>query len=124
MINFIINQLLPLGKTGGFEFRYYTKESLFTKAFLINELKKIPEAFYYLPDDINLKNIKRNLLFTVRNIYNFQILEHVSPERYVNIYDAYKKNLATKEYNNWSNYKIEIKENFAEKISQFIPSAE
>lgn len=64
------------------------------------------------------------MLFTVRLIYNFQILEHVSPERYVNIYDAYKKKLATKEYSNWSNYKIEIKEDFAQKISQFIPSHE
>ena len=71
MKNFIINYHLPLGKTGGFEFRYYTKESLFTKALLINKLKKIPEAFYYLPDDINLKNIKRNLLFTIRNIYRY-----------------------------------------------------
>ena len=58
MINFIINQLLPLGKTGGFEFRYYTKGSLFTKAILQNEVKQIPEAFYYLPDDINLKILR------------------------------------------------------------------
>ena len=62
---------MPLGKIAGYEFRYYTKVSLFTKAFLINEPKQIPEAFYYLPDDINLKNIKRNMLFTVRFIYNF-----------------------------------------------------
>ena len=40
------------------------------------------------------------------------------------MYDAYKAKLASKEYKNWSNYKIEIKENFAHKISEFIPSQE
>lgn len=40
------------------------------------------------------------------------------------MYDAYKSKLASKEYSNWSNYKIEIKENFAQKISEFIPSQE
>ena len=60
------------------------------------------------------------MLFTVRFIYNFQILEHVSPV----IYMMHIKKLATKEYSNWSNYKIEIKEDFAQKISQFIPSHE
>jgi hypothetical protein len=38
------------------------------------------------------------------------------------MYDAYKAKLASKEYNNWVNYKIEIKENFAQKISQYVPS--
>ena len=40
------------------------------------------------------------------------------------MYNAYKSKLASKEYSNWSNYKIEIKENFVQKISEFIPSQE
>lgn len=59
----------------------------------------MPIAKKYLPDDINLKSVTRELLFTVSNINNIQIFSHISPEKYVKIYDSYKAKLTSREYN-------------------------
>ena len=58
-----------MGKTSGYSFAYFTKEKLFTKSHLIQELSKIPEAKKYMPDDINPHSLSRNYLFTVSILY-------------------------------------------------------
>ena len=50
----------------GYTFRYFSKEKLFTKEHIIQELAQIPDSKFYIPDDINAKNLSRNYLFYVR----------------------------------------------------------
>ena len=45
--------MFELGKTSGYSFAYFTKEKLFTKSHLIQELSQFEEAKKFIPDDIN-----------------------------------------------------------------------
>ena len=73
LINFI--KLVPLGRTGGYSFKYYIKDKKFTKFDIINRLNSINNSSKYLPDDINLSSLSRDFLITVihniNNINNF-----------------------------------------------------
>jgi hypothetical protein len=62
---------LPLGRTGGYNFNYFIKGSLFTKSYILTKLENIPLANAYLPDGINRNSLSRNFLLTVSRIYNF-----------------------------------------------------
>ena len=62
---------MPLGRVGGYSFKYFTKDSLFTKRYILDKLKTIPLSEAYLPDGINRNSLTRNFLLTVNYIYNF-----------------------------------------------------
>jgi hypothetical protein len=117
--------LFQLGKSGGYSFRYFSKEKYFTKSHIIDELSKIPESKYYIPDDIKPSAISREYLFTVSSIFNIwfllkQILETVSPAKYVELYNLYKAKLSNKMVKKWSNYQVMMNPVIAEKIKNFI----
>jgi len=59
--------LLPLGRTGGYDFKYFTKGSFYTKAYILEKLEQIPLSNAYLPDGIKRQSLTRNFLLTVSN---------------------------------------------------------
>ena len=62
------------GKSSGYIFRYFSKNKNFTKEHIIQELSSYPQAKLFIQDDINLKHLSRDYLFSVTNIYNFTFL--------------------------------------------------
>jgi len=103
--------LFELGKTSGYSFAYFTKEKLFTKSHLIQELSQFEEAKKFIPDDINPLSLSRNYLFT--------ILETISPQRYVQLYQIYKEKCANKHIEKWSNYQVFLDPVIVQKIKEF-----
>lgn len=61
---------MPLGRTGGYNFKYFTKGSYYTKAYILDKLEKIPLSNAYLPDGIKRNSLTRNFLMTVSYLYN------------------------------------------------------
>ena len=59
-----------MGRTGGYTFKYFTKDSLFTKKYILDKLKTIPLSESYLPDGINRNSLTLNFLLTVIYLYN------------------------------------------------------
>jgi uncharacterized protein YllA (UPF0747 family) len=66
--------LIPLGRVGGYNFRYFAKDHLFTKADLINRINNIPEAQKYLPDNVKTNSLSRELLINVSKYKNNLII--------------------------------------------------
>ena len=113
-----------MGKTTGYAFRYFSKDKYFTKKHIVEELSKIPEAKLYIPDDINAVSISRDYLFAVSWIHLLifiwvQILATVNPEKYVELYNNYKKKLSDKSTNKWSSYQVHMNPEIAEKLKNF-----
>ena len=50
------------------------------------------------------------------------MLEVISPEKYMQMYNEYKEKLASKPYNKWDQFKIEMPLNLAKEIESRIPS--
>lgn len=64
--NVIYNlQLLPLGHHSDFHLKYFRKEHILTKQFLIEILKKDPSYNLYLPDGVELKSLTRDYILSV-----------------------------------------------------------
>lgn len=61
---------MPLGRTTGYSFRYFTGEGKFTKKDIITKLMACPEASAYLPEDTKPEYLTRDFLFSVSFIYN------------------------------------------------------
>ena len=70
--NNIIFQLLPLGALGGYKFNYFTRSNSATKNHILQLFKDEPALMKYVPDDIKITSLNRELLLSVRYIYNFR----------------------------------------------------
>ena len=82
-----------------------------------------------IPDDINAVSISRDYLFAVSWIYLLifiwvQILATVNPEKYVELYNNYKKKLSDKSANKWSSYQVHLNPEIAEKLKNFTSCGE
>lgn len=66
--------MIPLGRVGGYNFRYFAKDHLFTKSDLINRIRNIPEAQKYLPDNVQVNSLTRELLINVSRYVNNLII--------------------------------------------------
>ena len=58
--------MLPLGITGGYDFKYFTKDSFYIKAYILEKLEQIPLSNAYPPYGIKRQLITINFLLTVR----------------------------------------------------------
>ena len=58
-------QLLPLGHHNDFNLRYFRKDHILTKEFLIGIISKDPNYKIYMPDNIELKTLSHDYLLSV-----------------------------------------------------------
>ena len=63
--------MLPLGRHGDFKLPYFRNEGILTKSFLISLIKDKNAYSDYLPDKVNLENISKDYLFSVRIFLTF-----------------------------------------------------
>ena len=54
------------------------------------------------------------------NILLNEILETVSPEKYVQLYKAYKEKLSERAVSKWENYQVYMNPMIAEKLKNFV----
>ena len=114
-------QLLPLGHHSDYNIKYFRKDKILTKEFLINLIQNDARYKPYFPDNAKLSNITRDFLLSVRTYLIFQVIAFVTPAVYNNLYELYKNKEKEKETVRWNNYAVEIQPNLKEKIEQFIP---
>ena len=80
-----------------------------------------PKYLEYLPDNVKLENISKEFLFSVRILFNFQLIANVEPNVYAQMYDLYKKKSAENVLKKWDEFSIEISTNVANEINNFVP---
>ena len=86
--------------------------------------KKLPELKAYLPEDIKDQSISREYLLNVRYIHiylKFQVLFYERGDIYNQLYKDYKKIKASRIYNKWNNYYIEIPNGVKAEINKYSP---
>ena len=69
--------MVPLGRVGGYSFKYFIKDKKFTKSDLISRLQSINGFDKYVPDDVKLNSLSRDFLITVNKIYNTIIIYNI-----------------------------------------------
>ena len=72
IFNFL--KLLPIGKYGGFNFKYFSRSHNFTKMHLLKYFMESEELKRYIPDDISPINLTREYLLSVSILLLYIIL--------------------------------------------------
>ena len=80
-----------------------------------------PKCIEYLPDNAKLENISKEYLFSVRNIFNSQLIANIEPTVYAQMYDLYKKKTAENVLRKWDDFSIEISSDIDNEIKNFVP---
>ena len=122
VIIFLINiQLMPIGHHADYDLKYFRKDHILTKDFLINIIQNDQKYRDYIPDNIALKSLTRDYLLSVSFILIFQLIAYLSPNKYTQLYELYKTKLQEKETKYWNNYKVEILPEIKLKMDNFVP---
>lgn len=114
-------QLLPLGHHTDFNLKYFRKDSLLTKEFLIKIINDEPNYKLYLPDNIELKSLSRDYILSVSVLFYFQLIAYLTPNVYNKLYELYKERTKQNEAKKWNNYAIKVMPEIKEKITNFVP---
>lgn len=77
---------------GGYDIPYFSKGNLLTKNHIIEQFNNDYELSQYLPDSVNRSTITRS--FPLSLLYN------VRKDKYLYLYNIYKKQKANKSYSN------------------------
>lgn len=117
-------QLLPLGHHTDFHLKYFRKDNVLTKDFLIKIIEEEPSYKLYLPDGIELKSLTRDYILSVSNIFNSQLIAYLTPNIYSNLYELFKTKTKQKETKKWNNYAINVLPAVKDKIANFVPCQE
>jgi len=64
----------------GYNFKYFTKGSFYTKAYILNKLEQILLVNAYLLDGVKRLSLTRNFLMTISHLYNNRGVAMVAPE--------------------------------------------
>ena len=100
---------------------YFRSEGILTKKFLISIIKGKPKYIDYLPDNVKLECLKKDLLFSVSNFLNLQLIAFIEPGVYANLYKLYKKKTVENVLNKWENYTLEVNTDVIEEIKKYEP---
>ena len=118
---YLLFKLLPIGRHNDFRLNYFRNGGILTKEFLIKIVKSKVEYAPYLPDNIKLESLSKDFLFSVSIILTSQLIAHIDPKTYGMMYDMYKQRTMQNVYKKWEDYSINIKEDMAEAIEQYMP---
>ena len=80
---FIKFKLLKLGQVGGYNLPYFSKLNLLTKENIIDQFTGDNELIKYVPDNCNRSTVTRSFLLSV--------LFNVNRNKYLALYDKYKR---------------------------------
>ena len=84
--------------------------------------RSIPELMAYIPEDINEKSLIRDYLLNIILILNnVQVLFYVRPDIYNQLYIDYKKIKASRTYNKWNEYYINVPNGVKDQIDKYSP---
>ena len=104
-------KLLTIGRVGGFGFRYFNKDGLLTKDYILNYIKKDEAIKSYLPDDANYKGLDREYLLC--------LLANLNQDVYRELYKLYKQRLAERTYSKYDIYEVAVNATIAKQIASF-----
>ena len=114
-------KLLSIGHYTDFHLKYFRKDNLLTKEFLIKIINDEPNYKLYLPDNIEIKSLSRNYILSVSFLFYFQLIAYLTPNVYNKLYELYKERTKQNEAKKWNNYAIKVMPEIKEKIENFVP---
>ena len=70
---------MPLGHHTDYDLKYFRKDHLLTKEFLITIIKNNGDYQEYIPDNLDLKLLSRDYILSVSFYITNKIIAHVTP---------------------------------------------
>lgn len=107
------NQLLPLICFGGFNIPYFSKSKKLTKDDIFRKFIGDESLFIYLPDNPDMKSVKRELLLS--------ILFFGNRSKYLSLYEEYKELQIQKTTTGNKKYYAKITEEMLSHLQNFKP---
>lgn len=106
------NQLLKLGQVGGYSLPYISKLNILTKKNLIEQFNNDNELSKYIPNNCNPTTITRSFILS--------LLFNVRRDKYLALYETYKKAKLQQSTTNGKIYEININDEYAKELNDFI----
>ena len=95
-----------------YELPFFSKSKMLTKDHIIQQFIGDTELLQYLPDVLNRATVTRDFLLA--------LLFNIKREKYYYLYNIYKKQKANQSVCNGKIYEVDIKNDYAARISNFI----
>ena len=96
---------------GGYVIPYFSKNNLLTKDHIIKIFSGDLELCKYLPDKVNK--------FTITRCFLLSLLFNVHKEKYLSLYNLYKKEKASQSFFCGKVYEIDVTDDFEKNINEF-----
>lgn len=105
---------MHLGQVGGYDLPYFSKTNLLTKNDIINQFTGDEELSRYIPDKCNPATVTRSFLLS--------LLFNIRRQKYLNLYNSYKKQKLEQSTTSGKIYEIDINNSFANEINNYVTS--
>ncbi len=104
-------KLLNIGCLGGYNIPYFSKNKVLTKQYIFDLFIDDIELKKYIPDELKLHSITRELLLS--------ILACVRKDKYLHLYSIYKQIKVERTTGNNKLFSLNIDENYLKKLSEY-----
>ena len=106
-------KLLPLGCFGGFNIPYFSKSKKLTKDDILKKFIGDEQLLSYLPDNLDIKSITRELLLS--------ILFYGNRNKYLSLYEEYKELQIQKTTTGNTKYYAKVTDEMLSHLQNFKP---
>ena len=103
---------MSLGQVGGYDLPYFSKSNLLTKSDIIKQFTGDKELGMYIPDNCNPTTVTRSFLLS--------LLFNIKREKYLFLYNAYKKKKLEQSTFSGKVYEIDVENIFANEINNYV----
>lgn len=101
-----------MGQVGGYELPYFSKSDLLTKKNIIQKFTGDDELGKYIPNNCNPNTVTRSFLLS--------LLFNISRNKYLDLYNSYKKKKIEQSTNSGKIYEIDVNSSFANELNNYI----
>ena len=102
---------LPNNFSVNYKFNYFRKGERMDKKYLIDKMRGNALYSLYTPDSTDPMKFSKNFLL--------RLIAFVDPELFAKLYSINKSQNNEKQYNNWSNFKVEVNNEILDDIKNF-----
>ena len=102
---------LPNNFSVNYKFNYFRKGEKMDKKYLIDKMRGNALYSLYTPDSVDPMKFSKNFLL--------RLIGYINPELFAKLYSINKSQINEKQYNNWSDFKIEVNNGILNDIKNF-----
>ena len=104
-----------MGQIGGYNIPYFSKSNILTKSHIIEQFNNDNDLKDYIPDECNPTTVTREFLLS--------LLFNIKREKYLALYNAYKRKKIEQSTTSGKIYEIDANSSFASQLNRYITAS-